>query len=66
MHQHHPCAPCASGPNSPNSPGRKEQTAEIQAEVVEEAQSVLAEAEQTLKRAAEVFAINGMKEKGVR
>ena len=65
MHQHHPCAPCASGPNSPNSPGRKEQTAEIQAEVVEEAQSVLAEAEQKLKRAAEVFAINCMKEKGL-
>ena len=62
MHQHHPCA---SGPNSPNSPRRKEQTAEIQAEVVEEAQSVLAQVEQKLKRAAEVFAINSKQEKGV-
>ena len=59
MHQHHPCTPCASGPNSPR---RKEQTAEI---IVEEAQSVLAEAEQKLKRADEIFEINSKKEEGV-
>jgi DNA topoisomerase IA len=58
VHQDHPCTPCASGPNSPR---RKEQTAEI---LVEEAQSVLAEAEQKLKRADEVFAINRKKEEG--